>query len=49
MKNSLEGFNNRFEQVEKRIRKLKGWSIKVVLMRSRNTKDKKNKQKLRDI
>lgn len=31
MKNSLEGFNNRFEQVEKRIRKLKGWSIKVIL------------------
>lgn len=45
MKSSLEGLDNRFEQVEKRMRKCEDWSIKVCWLRNRNTKNKKSKQK----
>lgn len=39
MKNSLEELNNRFEQVEKRMRKCEDWSIKVMLAEEQKCKE----------
>lgn len=38
MKNSLLGFNNRFEQMERRIRELEDLSIEMVLFEERKKK-----------
>lgn len=39
MKSSLEGLNDRFEQVEKRMRKYEDWSIKVMLAEEQEYKE----------